>query len=297
MDSRSSPGISDPSVYKLDIDDDIIDLETPDPDDSKKKSQWRHNRVGARKEDIDEALKCEEEMLRQRNITVARVCNDQQDVRETEEEEHKVSARGVSGVSRVRRDMYQVVRQRAVRDTKSVRVSKKQLVASADSCQRAARLERDNGANLIEADSVVSLENDDPVTNSGADIFSNSSLVLSSADLAENVKVDVKDTARKIRTITIAEPLAKVLKSHQVEGIRFMWRNTFSDLAYIDPSHDDDGNVGGCILAHVSFCSGRLVCLFRPRGVSLNCHFAFMLHRRIWVWERVFRVPHYCMLY
>jgi hypothetical protein len=83
-------------------------------------------------------------------------------------------------------------------------------------------------------------------------------LVLSSADLAANDKVDVANTAENIRTITIAEPLAKVLKSHQVEGIRFMWRNTFSDLAYTDPSHGDVGNIGGCILAHVSFCSGRL---------------------------------------
>lgn len=217
--------------------------------------------MGARKEDIDEALKCEEEVLRQRNITVARVCNDKQDVRETEEEEHKVSARGTGGVSRVRRDMYQVVRQRAVRDTKSDRAPKKQRVASADSCQQVAgvaRLAKDDDANLIKADRIGSLGNDDPVPYSGANIFSNSSLVLSSADLAANDKVDVANTAEKIRTITIAEPLAKVLKSHQVEGIRFMWRNTFSDLAYTDPSHDDVGNIGGCILAHVSFCSGRL---------------------------------------
>lgn len=219
--------------------------------------------MGARKEDIDEALKCEEEVLRQRNITVARVCNDKQDVRETEEEERKVSARGTGGVSRVRRDMYQVVRQRAVRDTKSDRVPKKQRVASADSCQRVAgvaRLAKDDDANLIEADRIDSRGNDDPVPNSGTNtcIFSNSSLVLSSAELAANDKVDVANTVGKIRTITIAEPLAKVLKSHQVEGIRFMWRNTFSDLAYTDPSHDDVGNIGGCILAHVSFCSGRL---------------------------------------
>lgn len=259
---RSSPGPSDPSVYKLDIDDDVIeDLDTPDPDGSQKRSQWRHNRVGARKEDIDEALKCEEEMLRQRNITVSRVCNDKQDVRETEEEERKVSARGAGGVSRVRRDMYQVVRQRAVHNTKSDRAPKKQRVASADSCQRVvggARLAKDDEANLSEADSTGSLEIDDPAPIRGANIFSNSSLVLSSADLVEDDRVDAANATRKIRTITIAEPLAKVLKSHQVEGVRFIWRNTFSDLAYTDASHDDVGNVGGCILAHVSFCSGRL---------------------------------------
>jgi hypothetical protein len=266
------PGISDPSVYKRDIDDDEIeDLDTPDPEGHQKKSQWRHNRVGARKEDIDEALKFEEEMLRLCNCTVTRVCNDKQDVKETEEEEHEASARGAGGVSRIRRDVYQVVRQRAAGSTDSNRArAKKPRVPSADSNQRvvdAGCLKNDDEANLSEADWVDSLVND-VTLNFGANIFSNSSLVLSSADLVEDDTVDVAKATRKIQTVAIAEPLAKVLKSHQVEGIRFMWTNTFSDLAYTDPSPDDVGNVGGCILAHVSSVASDPVWFLLPLSHS-----------------------------
>jgi hypothetical protein len=200
-------------------------------------------------------------MLRLRRCAVTRVCNDLQDVKEIEEEEHEASARGAGGVSRIRMDVFQVVRQQAARitDCSGASAPKMPGAAHADSGQRvvdAGWLKHDNATNRSEANSVDSVEND-VTLNFGANIFSNSSLVLSSASLVGDDTVDVANVRRKIQTITIAEPLAKALKSHQVEGVRFMWRNTFSDLAYTDASNDDIGNVGGCVLAHVSFCCLR----------------------------------------
>jgi SNF2 family DNA or RNA helicase len=46
----------------------------------------------------------------------------------------------------------------------------------------------------------------------------------------------------------VATPLAKVLKPHQVEGVHFMWQNSFSDFAKYFKGNAEQ--IGGCILAH-----------------------------------------------
>lgn len=76
-----------------------------------------------------------------------------------------------------------------------------------------------------------------------AGIFENSSVVLSSP---------IDQPSRSMRNIAIAQPLAELLKDHQIDGIKFMWRNCFSDLAFVDATDEDCEGVGGCILAHVS---------------------------------------------
>jgi hypothetical protein len=57
-----------------------------------------------------------------------------------------------------------------------------------------------------------------------------------------------QDGIDPIRTVRVAQQLSKQLKPHQVDGVKFMWRNCFSDFSYYR-----NGNVqhcGGCILAH-----------------------------------------------
>ena len=245
---------SDPSVYKKDIPEDIEDLGISDPGENEnKKSQWRHGRKRARKEDMEEVLKIEDEMLQQRGIHVLRVVNDTQDLEETKEEEERASGRAANGVSRIRRDVYQVVvRERELR-ARGDRPKKKQRVDS--SSANSHHVERDNTpkGGQFDASEIGSIDDIElvPSTSSGENIFDNSSLILSSPDLME--RDEISDKARRsVRTVSIAVPLTGLLKAHQVEGIRFMWKNCFSDLAFVDASANDSDSVGGCILAHVS---------------------------------------------
>jgi len=53
------------------------------------------------------------------------------------------------------------------------------------------------------------------------------------------------DTVKNIPLITIQKELTKVLKKHQVEGIRFLWNTVFET---VDKTNTTDGT--GCILAH-----------------------------------------------
>ncbi len=54
--------------------------------------------------------------------------------------------------------------------------------------------------------------------------------------------------------IAVAAPLAKLLKPHQVDGVRFMWKNSFSDLqtliGEVRPKKNSHVTSAGCILAH-----------------------------------------------
>ena len=72
-------------------------------------------------------------------------------------------------------------------------------------------------------------------------LFEGSSIALCSAD-GKSIK----------RSISIAAPLALKMKSHQIEGIKFMWENLCSDLAsassYEEAKAENCG--GGAILAH-----------------------------------------------
>ena len=55
-------------------------------------------------------------------------------------------------------------------------------------------------------------------------------------------------------SISVVKPLASILKTHQVDGVKFMWENTCSDLlstagAEVDGS-ESPGQIKGAILAH-----------------------------------------------
>jgi SNF2 family DNA or RNA helicase len=55
------------------------------------------------------------------------------------------------------------------------------------------------------------------------------------------------------RSVRLANAIASHLKPHQIEGIKFMWRNTCSDLPMIQTREEMllEKDVGGCILAHM----------------------------------------------
>jgi hypothetical protein len=51
-----------------------------------------------------------------------------------------------------------------------------------------------------------------------------------------------------IRSVRVNKQIWKHLKSHQMDGVKFMWQNCFSDFAYYKSGKTD--HCGGCILAH-----------------------------------------------
>ncbi len=60
-----------------------------------------------------------------------------------------------------------------------------------------------------------------------------------------DVVLDVGDSSAHV---TVCHSLATLLKEHQVEGLRFCWRNICSDILNFDPEGDD--RIHGAILAH-----------------------------------------------
>lgn len=53
-----------------------------------------------------------------------------------------------------------------------------------------------------------------------------------------------------VRKVSIAKGFASVLKEHQKDGVRFIWRNSFCDFNKNYNGDENDERVGGCILAH-----------------------------------------------
>lgn len=69
--------------------------------------------------------------------------------------------------------------------------------------------------------------------------------LINTLNLQPNEIVLEFDAVKKKPAVTIHKELAKVLKKHQVEGIRFIWNTVFET---IDRTNSTDGT--GCILAH-----------------------------------------------
>ena len=256
----------------MDIPEQVEDLDILDPGENEnKKSQWRHGRRRANKEDMEEALHVEDEMLKQHHIQVMRVVNDAEDLEETKHEEEVASGRAADGVSRIRRDVFQVVRQRAARARKPrlERPVKRRRVssASANSCG-AEEMDtcsvEDDHSDFKDLHSVHTIEGTpSPQSGNCESLFDDSPVVLCSPDLvARDEASDIPPGM--IRTISIAKPLAGVLKPHQIDGANFIWKNTFSDLAFTNPPANVMQSVGGCILAHVSQCNCSSLVSSRP---------------------------------
>lgn len=93
--------------------DEVEDLRTSDLDnddescsDDPERSQWRSS-AKVQKEDLEEMTRLEDELLRERNITISRRVSDDQDAQNILREDRQASSRGSEGVARVRRDDYQ----------------------------------------------------------------------------------------------------------------------------------------------------------------------------------------------
>ena len=76
-------------------------------------------------------------------------------------------------------------------------------------------------------------------------IFENSNCVLASLASSE------PSTNNLNEEIAVAAPLAKLLKAHQISGIKFMWDTVFCDLLSIAQAHPKEGNI-----SHMSDAKG-----------------------------------------
>jgi hypothetical protein len=190
-------------------------------------SQWRHAPHKASKAKIEKAKKWEDTHLAAKRLDVVSRVTESDDRQAMIQEDRQRSR------ARVRRDFVVAVRQRqekAKRNDRSAPTTPKPA--------RDAYVDRLSSKEVRPAspEEIVD-ENDDPVVDGR--LFGNSSFALSG---------EIKDQ----RTIAVAEPMTKLLKPHQREGIEFMFRNTFADLAYQDDQAANQAkeSIGGCILAH-----------------------------------------------
>jgi hypothetical protein len=259
-----APDPSHPSVYKASVPTQVEDLDAAetkddgDGDDSvdENRAQWRQQNWKIPKDQIEEALEYEAAEF---GLDAPPVVNEAQDTRETLDEEREVST--ASGNGRVRRDKYQMVRRIPLESKR--RVTEKTLSMAHNTHQEPGLIEAPKNPPEEQRALVTSgspeaqppssaLKESTPSDRSfapsefssggsGDDMFARSSLVLCSTSLEDIEKPTV-------RTVTVAKPFVKILKPHQIEGIKFIWENAFSDFAYCKDG--DPTKVGGCILAH-----------------------------------------------
>ena len=102
---------------------------------------------------------------------------------------------------------------------------------------------------LLESESSEEEEHLQPKKPGFGHLFENSDLILTTDPHQE--------------TIQVAEELAKVLKPHQKEGVQFMFKNTFHDIAFPKDKLTEDvkEQIGGCILAHNMGLGKSLCCV------------------------------------
>jgi SNF2 family DNA or RNA helicase len=218
-------------------------------------SAWRQSKYRVTKTKIDQIAEIENEFLAKNNIEIKTHVEDEDD---TKEEERNCS-------SRVRRDDVQTLRQRRKRPN-SVRQSSAELNPRSSSRQppktkkiTANGYEEDHFS-LVDEDTnrAPNALNVPPLPSNDSGIFASSSFTLCGADEDSDAA-----TKSKKRTITIASPLAKILKTHQREGIDFIFRNTFADFAFVekDDAEKAKTKIGGCILAHNMGLGKSLSCV------------------------------------
>jgi hypothetical protein len=261
--SAPAPDPSHPSVYMASVPTQVEDLdavEKRDDGDSvgDNSGQWRQINWKISKDQIDEALEYEAAEF---GLDGPPVVNEAQDTRETLAEEREACT--ASGNGRVRRDKYQMVRRIPLESKRRATVKTLAMARHRHAHQEPGLIElpkkrpeeqRAHGTSRSpEAQPPSSaLKESTPSERSsvaseyssggsGGDMFARSSLVLCSTSLDDVEKPTV-------RTVTVAKPFVKILKPHQIEGIKFIWENAFSDFAYC--KYGNPAKVGGCILAH-----------------------------------------------
>ena len=230
-----------------DFPDDDANADFQDAVQRRKADGWR-NSDRATKRQIERSLKKENERYFNR-LKVKKVA-EAEDTMEIIKEESET----FSSISKVRRD--DLIEKPRRKERKIIQKKRRRSRAPSDE-RRPSQVSKHQGTeSQTNGSSSQRLETLlDPSRGDGVNVseFAQSSLVLSGPKNGFGA-----------RQISIAEPLAKLLKQHQREGIDFMWKRAFSDLL-ADSGKSFSDSMSGVILAHVSkelFVSGIIFTTF-----------------------------------
>ena len=214
-------------------------------------SQWRSIPSRVTPEEIEEATKHEDELLAAKNIPIRKRIREEEDSRALveEEEDSKRQRRRSRHSTQMFRD-----------DTRAEGSGKHHGDVSTQKRSKLQPVGRDRKGLDTEAPLTMC---DDDIEDDKSSFFDShvATMPPPAFDLMtfrERNPTFVlnegsgENSSQRLRVISVAEPLARVLKQHQKEGIQFMFQNTFSDLAFLDEKEavNAKSEIGGCILAH-----------------------------------------------
>lgn len=216
--------------------------------ETEERAQWRQSAFRATKWEIEQALKTENEVLVARQAPMPLKIEESEDRKSTKAED-RVSAK-------VRRDSLVVLHESKQR---AQRLRNRASVRSSGQPQKKARSL--NPVSVSSAFSSVARTRPKPKE---VTFDSPTFLPAASRNLFQNSPLFLTDQNDDHQYhISVAEPLAKVLKPHQREGIQFMFQNSFGDLAFREEQDRIKAKekVGGCVLAHNMGLGKSLSCV------------------------------------
>lgn len=241
----------DPSAYDEECYDDVVEIAGIDDDDDDMDNdhardagyihrQGWSRRSKPRKEQIRQAYEAEQERVASLQIPKIRTIHEQQDRQECVKEIEEVTCLPGKMMIRSKRR----VATTRDRDTNhsttlgsaspSMHANELRTPSSSSKNRNSDKLDKSKGH---EQDPVFLCDTEEEEEKE--DSSCHNKLVSS---FANRYKSDLVLSSRPL--VFVDQRLVKDLKPHQVEGVKFLWRNCFSDLG------DEPGDLGGCILAH-----------------------------------------------
>lgn len=220
----------------------VEDLTTEEEFKDKLKKLRKRRTLVPSKAQVREAIRNDAETLEDYRVKVEEI-READDDKAAEEEEKFVSSRGRGGVV-IRRDVVHAIKKRAPRQ-KRTRVVQRLPVRRKPSKQKTGNTSP-SPTNTLAARPQSATKTVERKSTKKSLILevARKRAYLEGDDFGPSTLELHSDSDRKV---TIAKPLVDVLKDHQVDGIKFMWRTTFSDLVASDKGAKSSG---GCILAH-----------------------------------------------
>ena len=206
---------------------------------------WKSTRSKPTEKAIQQALDEEDTVFRELNLKVKAVFKETEDRNEELREERETSRRGgASGSMVVRKDhVFRRTRGSVARSrAPATSVEKKQRPKERSSHQRTGKEINEVDMGMDYSDKLGARSD----ISNGGDIVDASSA--KADDHSQTLSSDFFLCDTEIRKVKVDGDLVQSLKPHQCEGIKFIWRNCFSDF---DRSRNgSEKTVGGCLLAH-----------------------------------------------